>query len=330
MRASIASGSTGGGAQVRQYDQLMKRPGRVGRRQGFAGGQDRLGAFHASNWILRGLPRRHQNILSPPGRPRFPGLQSFGMASIMQDRVYLMPRPEELWRHLKRRGQVFVDGRRLEQVELYQGLARTDGAFWCEQDGSDSTSASRRRRPGSPRSRVGRQEQVFAPGRAGWATSGSRAYFGARGQRFPRAQRGLVSLSADITGSSRTACWGGQRCRPRYRRPGLGYGAAGIIGHAIVRRNHIAEAGVCGIAGMAVQNTLIDSNLIEHVGYQDVELAWETGGIKLHSTRTACSAGTSSGTRSTPRRSGSTTKIPTHGYQTSWATRWKPSAAALS
>ncbi len=55
-----------------------------------------------------------------------------------------------------------------------------------------------------------------------------------------------------------------------------------VVGCAIVRRNHIDDAGVCGIAGMAVQDTLIDSNLIEHVGYQDVELSWETGGIKLH------------------------------------------------
>ena len=52
----------------------------------------------------------------------FQGYNPFGMASIMQNRVYLMPKPEELWRHLKRRGLVFVDGRRLEQVELYQGL----------------------------------------------------------------------------------------------------------------------------------------------------------------------------------------------------------------
>jgi nitrous oxidase accessory protein NosD len=36
---------------------------------------------------------------------------------------------------------------------------------------------------------------------------------------------------------------------------------------------------------MAVEDTLIESNLIEHVGYQDVELAWETGGIKLHQTK---------------------------------------------
>jgi hypothetical protein len=36
---------------------------------------------------------------------------------------------------------------------------------------------------------------------------------------------------------------------------------------------------------MGVEDTLVEGNLIEHVGWQDVELAWETGGIKLHSTK---------------------------------------------
>jgi hypothetical protein len=58
-----------------------------------------------------------------------------------------------------------------------------------------------------------------------------------------------------------------------------------VVGHSIVRRNYIDDAGVCGIAGMGVQDSLLESNLIEHVGWQDVELTWETGGIKLHTTK---------------------------------------------
>jgi len=61
--------------------------------------------------------------------------------------------------------------------------------------------------------------------------------------------------------------------------------APSVIGHSIVRRNHIADAGVCGLAGMGVQDTLVEANLIEQVGWQDVELTWETGGIKLHTTK---------------------------------------------
>ncbi len=72
----------------------------------------------------------------------FQGYNPFGMVNIMQDRVYLKPKPEELRQHLLRRGMVFVDGKRLEQVELYQELAKKDGAFWCEHDGLDNPSAA--------------------------------------------------------------------------------------------------------------------------------------------------------------------------------------------
>ena len=218
----------------------------------------------------------------------FQGYNPFGMASIMQNRVYLMPKPEELWRHLKRRSLVFVDSRRLEQVELYQWLGRKDGAFWCEHDGlgihirlpGDAD-------PAQHEVELAVQEQVFAPRTRGLGyirVKGITFEHAANG--FPVPQRGLVSLS-------RGHHWIIEDCVLREANGvALDIGAQdwdmeppALVGRAIVRRNHIDEAGVCGIAGMAVENTLIDSNLIEHVGYQDVELAWETGGIKLHSTR---------------------------------------------
>jgi Right handed beta helix region len=218
----------------------------------------------------------------------FQGYNPFGMASIMHNRVYLMPKPEELWRHLKRRGLVFVDGRRLEQVELYQGLGRQDGAFWCEHDGL----AIHVRLPGDAdpaqhEVELAVQEQVFAPRTRGLGYIRVKGIsFEHAANAFPVPQRGLVSMS-------RGHHWIIEDCVLREANGvALDIGAQdwdmdppAVIGQAIVRRNHIDEAGVCGIAGMAVQNTLIESNLIEHVGYQDVELAWETGGIKLHSTK---------------------------------------------
>ena len=218
----------------------------------------------------------------------FQGYNPFGMASIMQNRVYLMPKPEELWRHLKRRGLVFVDGKRLEQVELYQGLGRKDGTFWCEHDGLDvHIRLPGDADPAQHEVELAVQEQVFAPRTRGLGyirIKGIAFEHAANG--FPVPQRGLVSLS-------RGHHWIIEDCVLREANGvALDIGAQdwdmeppAVIGHAIVRRNRIDEAGVCGIAGMAVENTLIDSNLIEYVGYQDVELAWETGGIKLHSTK---------------------------------------------
>jgi hypothetical protein len=237
--------------------------------------------------------------LNPPGLDRarvrifrrsledidFRGYNPFGMASIMQNRIYLMPKPEELWRHLVRRGMVFVDGRRLEQVELYQGLGRSDGAFWCEHDGL----AVHLRLPGDAdpaghEIELVIQEQVFAPRTAGLAyirVKGLRFEHGANA--FPPPQRGLVSMT-------RGHHWIIEDCAIREANGvALDIGAQDwdmappeTIGQAVIRRNHIDEAGVCGIAGVGVRDTLIEANLIEHVGDRDVELAWETGGIKLH------------------------------------------------
>jgi hypothetical protein len=218
----------------------------------------------------------------------FHGYNPFGMASIMHNRVYLFPKPEELFRHLKRRGMVFVDGRRLEQVEQYGNLAAKDGVFWCEHDGlTIHVRLPGDADPARHEIELAVQEQVFAPRTPGLGyirIKGLTFEHGANA--YPPPQRGLVSMS-------RGHHWIIEDCVIREANAvGLDIGAQDwdmtlphYIGEAIVRRNHIDEIGVCGIAGAGVRNTLIDSNLIEHVGYQDVELAWETGGIKLHVTK---------------------------------------------
>jgi hypothetical protein len=218
----------------------------------------------------------------------FQGYNPFGMASIMQNRVYLFPKPEELWRHLIRRGMVFANGLRLKQVELYQDLAKADGAFWCEHNGL----AIHVRFPGDSdparyEVELTIQEQVFAPRTEGLAYIRVKGILFEHGANaFPVPQRGMVSMS-------RGHHWIIEDCGLRSANGvALDIGAQdwdmeppAVIGYAIVRRNHIDDAGVCGIAGAAVQSTLIESNLIEHVGDRDVELAWETGGIKLHMTK---------------------------------------------
>jgi hypothetical protein len=218
----------------------------------------------------------------------FRGYNPFGMASIMQNRVYLKPKPEELFRHLARRGMVFVDGHRLKQVELYQDLVARDGAFWCEHDGlTIHVRLPGDADPSRHTVELAIQEQVFAPRMRGLAYLRIKGLaFEHAANAFPVPQRGMVSLS-------RGHHWIIEDCTLREANGvALDLGAQdwdmeppAIVGCAIVRRNRIDQAGVCGIAGMAVQDTLLDSNLIEHVGFRDVELAWETGGIKLHQTK---------------------------------------------
>ena len=240
--------------------------------------------------------------LGPPGSPRppvkiyqrrlhdldFQGYNPFGIVNIMQNRVYLFPKPEELRTHLLRRGMMFVDGKKLEQVELYKELAQKDGRFWCEHDGLTIPD----RLPGDAdpaqhELELAIQEQVFAPRTHGLNYIRVKGIaFEQAANAFPVPQRGMVSLS-------RGHHWIIEDCVLRHANGvGLDIGSQdwdmeppSVIGHSIVRRNQITDVGVCGLAGMGIQNTLIEGNLIERVGWQDVELAWETGGIKLHLTK---------------------------------------------
>jgi hypothetical protein len=218
----------------------------------------------------------------------FNGYNPFGMVNVMQDRVYLFPKPEELRAHLLRRGMVFVDGQRLNQVELYKELAQKEDAFWCEQDGM--TIHLRLKGNADPAQHdveLAIQEQTFAPRIRGLNYIRIKGItFEHAGNSFPVPQRGMVS-------ASRGHHWIIEDCILQHANGvALDIGAQdwnmeepSIIGYSVVRRNHIIDAGVCGLAGMGVQNTLVDANLIEQVGWQDVELTWETGGIKLHTTK---------------------------------------------
>ncbi|MCH5372850.1 MAG: right-handed parallel beta-helix repeat-containing protein, partial [Planctomycetes bacterium] len=53
----------------------------------------------------------------------------------------------------------------------------------------------------------------------------------------------------------------------------------------IVRRNHISDCGIGGLEGKSVERTLIEDNRIQRCGWHDVLQIYETGGIKVHCTR---------------------------------------------
>lgn len=216
------------------------------------------------------------------------GYNPFAMVNLMGDRRYLAAKPEELRPHLLRRGMIFCDGQKLEQAELFQEVGKKGGRFWVEHQGT----ILHVRLPGDAdpaehEVELVTEEQVFAPRQRGLAyirLKGISFEHAANG--FPVPQRGLVSTSGGHH-------WIIEDCVIRHANSvalDLGYQdwnaiPPSIIGHSIVRRNHITDAGVCGMAGLGVQNTLIESNLIENVGWQDVEFMWESGGIKLHVTK---------------------------------------------
>ena len=240
------------------------------------------------NATLEREPRIYQLDLSSLD---FGGYNPFGMVNVLDDRsatTNLGRPPQGLKPYLARRGMVFVDGKRLEQVELYRELALQDGAFWVEHHGltlhvrlpGDAD-------PAAHEVELVIQEQVFAPKKR------HLAYIRVKGITFEHAANGFPVPQRGLVSANRGHHWIIEDCTIRHANAvALDIGnetwnadRPEIIGHSIVRRNHISDAGVCGLAGMGVRHTLVEYNTIERVSWQNVEGMWESGGIKLHLTK---------------------------------------------
>ena len=222
----------------------------------------------------------------------FNGYNPFGVSNIMWDRRYfpfsqMADEREKFKPHAFRRGMIFIGDKKLEQVELYRNLADKVDAFWVEHNGL--TVHVRLKDDADPSEfdiEFVVQEQVFAPKKRhlGYIRiMGIIFEHGANG--FPVPQRGIVS-------TNRGHHWILEDCAIRYANAvGLDIGnetwnadIPPLVGYHIVRRNHIEDAGICGIAGMRAVHTLVESNIIENIGWHDTERSWESAGIKFHQT----------------------------------------------
>ncbi len=185
-----------------------------------------------------------------------------------------------------RRGMVFANGQALRQVFRVAELAESDGVFWVEEPGlrihfrlHDDTD------PNATTLEVSAREQVFAPRvrRLGYIrVSGFRLECAAG--CLPVPQRGLIS-------PSRGHHWIIEDCSIRWAGTcGLDLGKEDWsatphepCGGHIVRRNIIADCGICGIAGAScVDDSLIEDNLFERIGWQNLERLLECAGLKFH------------------------------------------------
>jgi hypothetical protein len=208
---------------------------------------------------------------------------------------------------------IFADGKPLEPVEQYRELidqasqprnglpSRTrggaimqeiggspDGRFWVEHQGNIVHVRLPAGVPANSLIEITTREQAFAPRHTGLAYIRIKGLtFQHAGNAFPPPQRGLVSTGGGnhwiIEGN--TIEWANG--------VGLDIGSQHWSGprdpkagdSQIVRGNTIRYVGVEGIAGMGTTNTLVEDNLVEWVGWQDAERAWEAAGVKFHRAR---------------------------------------------
>jgi hypothetical protein len=219
------------------------------------------------------------------------GYNPFGMVNMIEDRTAtanIGTPPQGLKPYLLRRGMVFVDGRRLEQVEKYRELGEKDGTFWSEYSGltlhvrlpGDAD-------PAAHEVELVVQEQIFAP------KERYLGYIRLKGITFEHAASGFPIPQRGAVSANRGHYWIIEDCVIRHANSvALDIGRESwltdrqeVVGYAIVRRNLISDAGVCGLAGFGVMHTLVEYNTFERMGWQDVEPMWEGGAIKLHTVK---------------------------------------------
>jgi hypothetical protein len=191
-----------------------------------------------------------------------------------------------LRRALLRRGAVYVDGRPLRQVYHVRELAETDGAWWAEEPGlSLYVRLPGDADPADCTVELALREQVFAPRVTGLG------YIRISGIAFEHAADGLPVPQRAALSTMRGHHWIIEDCRVEWANAcGVDIGTqtweAAVpeaTGRHIVRRNTVRHCGICGLAGAkGVHHSLIEGNLIEHVGSLNLERMWECAGIKFH------------------------------------------------
>jgi hypothetical protein len=241
----------------------------------------------------------------------------FAIANVPGDWSWLDTKSVDMGPYFRRRGMIFADGMPLEPMEQYRelgnvplrpdspprgGLPRRvrggpimqeiggspEGRFWVEHQGNVLHIRVPRGDPAKSLIEITTREQAFAPKQGGLGYIRIKGLtFQQGGNAFPPPQRGLVSTGGGhhwvIEGN--TIEWANG--------VGLDIGAQHWTGapdpqagnSQVVRGNTIRYVGVEGIGGMGTVNTLIEDNLIEWIGWQDAERAWEAAGAKFHRAR---------------------------------------------
>jgi len=217
----------------------------------------------------------------------FKGYNPFCAVNVLHDRRFLEYDKTDMTSYLNRRGMVFVDGEPMQQVSVYNELSETDNTYWVESSGQKAH--IRLPEDADPHNHcieVTNREQCFAP------EEPFLSYIRVKGLTMAQA-----ATCAPVPQRGALSCYRGHHwiiedCTIDWANgTGIDCGNESwhhefdeeqTIGHTIIRNNTIKDAGVCGIAGLFVENMLVEDNLITGTGWQRMELSWEAGGIKFH------------------------------------------------
>jgi len=219
----------------------------------------------------------------------FKGYNPFCAVNILHDRLFIEYDKTDMTTYLNRRGMVFVDGKPLTQVPLYNEMARVPGSYWVEANGQ--TVHFRLEDDGDPKDHLielTAREQCFAP------EESFLSYIRVKGLVCAHAATGAPVPQRGSISAHRGNHWIIEDCTVDWSN-GVGIDIGGECwhhnfdpahfgGYSVIRRCKILNCGVCGIAGLYAVEMLVEDNLIQGTGWQKMELSWEAGGLKFHNT----------------------------------------------
>ena len=273
-------------------------------------GPDRMIAYEAAEgervtlrgselWKPVARPSQGWNLQKPPAPvwmadlpvEKFGGYNPFLLRNTYEHMFCFGDHKNREWmqRALMRRGMVFCGGQRLQQVYFAWDLARQDGCFWVEEPGQ----RIHFRLPGDANPEgceleITAREQVFAPDDFGLG------YIRVSGLSIEHAADCLPIPQRAALSTTRGHHWIIEDNRIQWANGcGMDIGLqswnaepTGPFGHHVIRRNHISNCGICGIAGSrGVEHTLIEDNVLEQIGFHDLERLYECAAIKFHFAR---------------------------------------------
>jgi Right handed beta helix region len=187
------------------------------------------------------------------------------------------------------RGLVYQDGRRLTQVGPRSDLEGPEGCYWVDRSNHILfASFFGHARPDHVGIEIATQETVFAPEQIGLGYIRVKGFVVEQAAGpFPWPQVGAIS-------TTRGHHWIIED-NTVHEVNGVGIDV-GVqlwhwpqppeVGFHIVRRNTVADCGICGIAGMGPggrdYGLLVEDNVLLRNAFHDIQRLYETGGIKTH------------------------------------------------
>ena len=241
------------------------------------------------------------------------GYNPFEVDNVLGDRTWLRYAEDNMGTYFRRRGMVFVDGHPLEPVEtarelggpsprsmnyftnihwspLFKEFQPEAGKLWIEPNGMTlHIRLANDDDPAKHTIEITTREQVFAPAQRYEAyirVKGIR--FEQAGNGFPVPQRGMVSVNRGnhFIFEDNTFEWANSVGLDIGNEDWAAARPPQPVGNDVVRHNVFRYCGIEGLGGTGgPENTLVDKNLFEWIGWQSAAMMSESGGTKMHTAR---------------------------------------------